>query len=145
MKLSNKQKMLLHRVPAELGIDDAQRRVIQRNIGGFYSAAGNVTREGFIAVMAFYEGRSGGRLKGFAAGYWAGQDAEANPTDALIWRIKQQGNRLAMDTERIEAFMGSKHMSGGQYSTLSAAPAYWLRRLLQALIEMTKRKRRQTG
>ncbi len=146
MKLSNRQKAMLHWVPDALGISDAQRRLIQRNVGGFHSAAdGTVTRQGFIAVMAFYEARSpGGRIRGFTAGYWAAEAAKAGPTDALLFACRRQAHRLGWDNATLEEFLAGRHMSCGQCGELATAPAYWLRRLLDALKAMADRQPKTT-
>ena len=140
MRLSNKQKMLLHLAAKEAGVGEEQRRTVQRNVGGFYSAADTTaTRQGFIAVMAFYERVSDGRLTGFSKSYWQAQDAASNPTDALAHRIGSEAAKLGWRGENVNAFLASRHMSGGLYDDCSTAPAYWLRRLLQGLIEMNTR------
>lgn len=144
--LTKKQKMLLHMAPDRLGIDEAGRRTVQRNVGGFCSAAdSDATHEGFVAVMAFWETRSGGCLDGFTPRYWQRADAEKNPTDRLCWRIRQEAAELALTAGQVDAFLAGKHMSGGRYHTVQEAPAYWLRRVLQALIEIRKRRKRQVG
>ena len=134
MRLSNKQKMLLHVAAAQAGVSEDDRRMIQRNVGGFHSAADTTTtREGFIAVMAFYESRAGGALRGFTRGYWQGQDAQANPTDALVHRVRQEAYRMGMSDRQLDLFIAGPHMSGGACESVETAPAYWLRRCLEAL------------
>lgn len=145
MKFSPKQIKLLHVVPRNLGIDDPQRRLIQRNVGGFHSAADRTaTREGFIAVMTFYEDRAGGRLDGFTAGYWRDEDASANPTDRITWRCRKEARDLGLSDGQLDAFVAGSHMSRGAYATLADCPAYWLRKVLQALVEI-RRRRGQKG
>ena len=71
--LTNGQKRALHRAARLAGIAEAQRRVIQVNIGGFYSAADRtVTRHGFIVVMAHLERLAADRGEMVARtwGYW---------------------------------------------------------------------------
>ena len=53
-RLARWQIGMLHAVPARMGIDEADRRNIQRNVGGADSAA-IMGPGGFAAVMAFYE------------------------------------------------------------------------------------------
>jgi len=138
--LSNGQKRALHAAARQAGLTEAERRLVQRNVGGFHSAADRTaTREGFIAVMAFLEARCGGRLNGCGEGYWRGQDAAANPLDRLRWRIRREAEARGWTEADAEAFLASRHMSGGACRLLAEAPAYWLTRLLQALIEMNRR------
>ena len=141
MELSRKQKMLLHRSAQEAGYGDEERRAVQRNIGGFFSAADKTcTREGFIAVMAFYEARMPERkLRGFTPGYWAEQDRTANPLDALRARINQEAASMGWAADDVDRFLASKHMSSAMYGTVTDAPGYWLRRLLQGMIAIRTR------
>lgn len=144
MRLSKRQKALLHMAAQEVAIPQDLRREVQQRIGGSYSAADRTwTREGFIAVMAFYESRSPhGKLRGFTVGYWQGQDQLANPTDLLVHRCGEEARRLGLSAEQLDAFLAGPHMSSGVCETVTTAPAYWLRRLLQGLIEIQRRKRR---
>jgi len=145
MALTRKQKMLLHVVPAGLTppIDEAQRRVIQRTVGGFYSGAdASATREGFVAVMAFYESRSGGAMDGFSPGYWADaqrKNERGESTDRLIWRIRQEAESLGWSADHVDAFLQGRHMSAGKCASLDDASVYWLRRLVEALKRMKSR------
>lgn len=143
MRFSTKQIKLLHVIPRKLQIDDPQRRLIQRNVGGFHSAADRTaTREGLIAVMAFYEDRAGGRLPGFTEGYWQSQDKKANPTDRITWRCRKEARDLGLSAGQLDAFVAGPHMSRGAYATLADCPAYWLRKVLQALVEIHRRRNR---
>ena len=143
MALTNKQKALLHMAAEKLGIDEAQRRIIQQNVGGFFSAADRTAgHEGFCAVMAFYEDRSGGRLAGCTEGYWRdshAKNAGRVPTHRLIRRIDSEADLLGWTRLHVDNFLAGKHMTSGGHTSVQDAPAYWLRRLLQALIEMNKR------
>ena len=145
MPLTNKQKMLLHVVPAKLSppIDEAQRRVIQRAVGGFYSSAdATATREGFVSVMAFYEDRSGGRLDGFSQGYWADardKNERGEQTDRLTWRIAREAEALGWSADQVDAFLAGRHMSSGKCLSVQTAGVYWLSRLVEALIRMNAR------
>ena len=146
MILSNKQKMLLHTAAAQAGVSEDSRRMIQRNVGGFHSAADpTITREGFIGVMAFYEARCGGRLRGFTAGYWQDQDAKADPTDALVHRVRQEAYALRMSDRQLELFLAGPHMSGGACETVETATAYWLRKCLEALKAIRRREAGRHG
>jgi len=132
--------MLLHVAASAAGVTEDERRLIQRNVGGFHSAADpTTTREGFIAVMAFYESRCGGALAGFTAGYWQREDAKANPTDALIYRLRQEARSLGISDRQLDLFIAGKHMSGGACDSVETATAYWLRRCLEALKAIAKR------
>jgi len=142
MALTDGQKKALHSAARQAGFSDPDRRLVQQNIGGFYSAADRTaSREGFIAVMAFYEGHCGGRLAGCTPGYWASEDAKANPTDSMVHRINCEAKALGMSPRQLDAFVAGSHMTNGKFDTLAACPAYWLRRVLQALLEIRKRKR----
>ena len=143
--LTRKQKMLLHTAAKSLGIDEAQRRVIQTNAGGFYSAADKTaSREGFAAVMAFYEDRSGGRLDGFTAGYWrdaVAKNQRGDDTDRLVWRIRREADALGWSAADTDAFLAGRHMSAGKVASVADASAYWLGKLLEALKQMNRRRR----
>lgn len=137
--LTNKQKMLLHIVPTHLGVDDDQRRTIQRNIGGFESAADkSASHEGFVAVMAFYEDRGGGCLAGYTDGFWT-QANEKNVNsgggndDRLRWLIRQQAASMSWEENECDIFMASKHCSSGAYQTIGEANRYWLSRCLDGM------------
>lgn len=149
MALSNKQKAALHTVPAALGIDEAQRRIIQRNVGGFHSSADpTASHEGFAAVMAFYEGRAGGHLRGYSRGYWAGQHAAneaavpGGPTHRLLDRVDREAERLGWDRERVDGFLAGPHCSGGAAIDVEHASPYWLGKLIDALRAMADRNER---
>ncbi len=97
MSLTNGQKRALHVAARQAGIDEQQRRIIQRNIGGFHSAADKTaSRQGFIACMGFYERRCGGALEGNTAGYWQGEDDRANPTDSLVFACRKLAGRMGL-------------------------------------------------
>ena len=136
--------MLLHTAAKSLGIDEAQRRVIQANVGGFYSAADKTaSREGFAAVMAFYEARSDGKLDGFSEGYWRGAVAKnqsGDGTDRLIWRIRREAEALRWSDADVDAFLAGGHMSAGKAARVADASGYWLGRLLEALKQMNRRR-----
>lgn len=139
--LTNGQKKALHVAARNAGLTDDQRRLVQRQIGGFHSAADRrAGREGFIAVMRFYEDRAGGRLPGCTAGYWAQQDDQANPTDALVHLCRKHAAALGMTVEQLDAFVAGEHMSRGACVDVETATAYWLRRLLEGLKAMARRK-----
>lgn len=142
MSLTNGQKRALHAAARQAGVDDEQRRLIQRNIGGFHSAADKTaTRQGFIAVMAFYERRCGGCLAGSTRGYWAFEDDKANPTDGLVFACRKTASRLGLSNGQLDAFLAGRHMSCGACESIEQAPAYWLRKLLEGLKVIAKRNR----
>jgi len=142
--LTNGQKKALHSAARQAGIGEEHRRTVQRNLGGFHSAADRTaSRAGFIAVMAFYERLCGGTLHGCTAGYWQGQDAGENPTAALGYRVIQEARALGMDKASLDGFLAGPHMSSGLYATVEDAPAYWLRRCLEALKAMRARRERR--
>ena len=144
--LTKPQKAALHIAAKAAGVDDAQRRVIQRNVGGFYSAADRpASHEGFVAVMAFYEDRCGGSLPRYTPGYWRDRDAQQNPLERYLYAIRREAAALAMTADDVDRFLASKHVSGGVYQSVEAAPAYWLRRLLDALVAIRRRKGRATA
>ena len=145
MNLSNRQKMLLHVAASAAGADEAERRLVQQNVGGFYSAAEPVTRQGFIAVMAFWEHKAGGTLASFTESYWQAEDAKANPTDAVIHRIRTEAAALGLGRQQLDAFAAGKHMSNGRYATVDQMPAYWLRRCLEGLKAIRRRRDSRTA
>jgi len=142
MRLSNKQKQALHSAARAAGVNDVSRRTIQWNVGGFYSAAdATCSREGFIAVMAFYETQYlQGCVPGFTAGYWARQDREANPTDAVLHRIEQLRAALGLPKDKLDEFIHGPHFTRGLYRGIDELPAVWLRKLLEALKAIARRK-----
>ena len=134
MALTNGQKKALHAAARQAGVGDDQRRMIQRNVGGFHSAADpTATRYGYIQVMAVLEELGGGALRGNTAGYWLAEARAARPDDALRFAIRRQGRLLGWSAERLDAFLASGHMSSGACGSVDAAGRYWLHRLLDAL------------
>ncbi len=144
MNLTNKQKQALHSAARAAGVTEEQRRMIQYNVGGFYSAADStVSRGGFIAVMAFYESRCNGTLPGCAPDYWKGQDTKANPTGPMVYLAKMLSSQLGLAPEQLDAFIAGPHFSRGQFHALDDLPGVWLRKLIEALKAMLKRKGKQ--
>jgi hypothetical protein len=140
MRLSNKQKAMLHQVPAALGVSDEQRRIVQFNVGGFRSAADFVTREGFIAVLAFYERRAGGQLPGYSRGYWLAEDARANPTDAQVLLARRLAGQIGWTSDNLDSFVRGKKMTCGAYDGLEQLPGWWLNKVIEALKAIGKRQ-----
>lgn len=144
MNLSARQKMLLHAVPNKLGIDAAQRRIIQWNVGGFYSAADpTVTREGFIAVMAHYEMVAGGCLAdlGFRSdrGYWRREAEKALPADGQRELLRRLASQIGMAPAVLDSFLAGPKMSSGACTGLADCPPYWLGRAVEAAKAILKR------
>lgn len=74
--LTSKQKGLLHAAALEVGADETARRAVQRDVGGFESAADpGITQQDFLNVMAAWERLAEGKLKRTPEGYW-GKAAE---------------------------------------------------------------------
>lgn len=139
--LTNGQKRALHVAAREAGLTEEERRIVQRTVGGFHSAADRTaTRVGFIRVMAHYEELCGGRLSGKTRGYWASQSDRADPLDAMRYAIREQANLLGWRPEQVDRFLASDHMSSGRYRRVRDAPAYWLHRLLSALKVLVARE-----
>ena len=152
MNLSRKQKMLLHAIPSRLGIDAAQRRIIQWNCGGFYSAADPVTREGFIGVMAHYEMTAGGDLGkigfAFTPGYWRDQADRACPADGQRELLSRLAVQIGMAPAALDAFLAGPKMSSGACTGLADCPPYWLRKAIEAAKAILARgglRSRRTG
>ena len=143
MGLTNGQKKALHIAAHNLGLTEEERRLIQRNIGGFFSAADETaSREGFIAVMAFYEARNGGLLAGNTKGYWKAEQDKACPADRLRYRVEREAATMGWTPAHLDAFLHSPKMTNGLFKTVAEAPGYWLHKTLQALLSI---KRRMAG
>ena len=153
MNLSRLQKMLLHTVPKCLGIDTAQRRIIQWNVGGFYSAADpTVSREGFIAVMAHYERACGGDLSTIGCrtgkGYWQREADKALPGDGQRQLLASLAGQIGMAPAVLDSFLAGPKMSSGACTGLADCPPYWLGRAVEACKAIAKRgglRSRRTG
>jgi hypothetical protein len=140
--LTNGQKKALHVAARQVGLNDAQRRILQRQVGGFYSAADSTaTRHGFIAVMAALEEMAFSRgLKWpWTVSYWRDQRRAARPNDALVYAVRREARRLGLAEDQVVRFLSGPHMSGGVAADLESAPAYWLIRLLEALKAIRRR------
>ncbi|MDD4891975.1 MAG: hypothetical protein PHU85_18805 [Phycisphaerae bacterium] len=141
MKLTNRQKQALHSAARACGVDEDMRRTIQWNVGGFYSAAdATCTREGFIAVMAYYEVHNNGQLPGFTRGYWQGQDRKSSPLDAGRHYVLQLAAGLGLSREKLDEFIRGPHMSSGQFRGLDDLSAAWLHKLAEALKAIARRR-----
>ena len=145
MGLTAKQKMLLHLVPDQLGIDKTARLMIQRTVGEFESAAdAAATHEGFVAVMAHYEGRNGGSLNHYTPGYWAAAHAknqrEGGDPQRKRFVILERAADIGWSRSDVEAFLIGPHMADGKVLSLDAASAYWLDRCLTAITAMAARR-----
>jgi hypothetical protein len=139
--LTNAQKGLLHSVPQSLGVDDEQRKLVQVNIGGAWSAV-DMTYAGFVRVMAFWEqhGWTDGRN---GRGYWAAQEKGVG-LDALrgkCWRLaalagwtvpgRPEGRNL--DYGRLDRFVASQFAHTSRADTIMACLRGELLQLIEAL------------
>ena len=146
MALTAGQIKALHAAAREAGVPEDMRRSVQWHVGGFHSCADKTAgRAGMIAVMAFYELRAGGSLRGCSPGYWQSEDARANRTDALVYACRREAEAMGLSDRQLDAFVAGSHMSNGACPDVASAPAYWLRKLLQGLIEIRKRRSRRGG
>ena len=143
MNLSRKQKMLLHAIPNKLGIDKAQRRLIQWNVGGFYSAADAVSREGFICVMAHYEMTAGGDLGplgfNFSRDYWKAEADKASPADGQREHLRRLAVQIGMTPASLDAWLAGPKMSSGACTGLADCPPYWLGRAIEGAKAISQR------
>ena len=139
--LTNGQKKALHCAARQAGLDRDAYKLVIRNVGGFQSAADKTaSREGFIAAMAFFEARSGGRLRGNTPGYWAAENDRANPRDPVIYRLRQLADSLGMDRRSLDDFLAGPHCSSGLYRSLDEAPVRSLVKLLEGLKAISHRR-----
>ena len=146
LMLTNGQKRALHAAAREAGIDDADRRMIQWNVGGFHSAADRTaSRYGFVCVMAFIEARCGGQLRGNTPGYWQAARDGSSESSAMEYAIRADARRLGWSDADVDAFVASTHMTSGAFGELAGLPPYWLARVRQALIEISRREARNTA
>jgi hypothetical protein len=142
MALTNGQKKALHSAARQAGLSEIERRMLQKSRGGFESAAAEGwTRQGFIRVMAALETLCQGQVRGCSPGYWRDQERQATPGDGLRWRITQLAGELGFSSDQLDAFLSSRHMSGGKFLHLADAPVYWLTRLLDALKAIQSRRK----
>jgi hypothetical protein len=141
MRLSNKQKARLHQAAQAAGYTDKERyrEVLQKEAGVRSSADLRITREGFIRVMAFFEGQCAGQLPRSSPGYWFGESMRADGTDSLRVAVERERTALGWSPETLEAFLAGPHLSAGKCPRLADATAYWLSRLLDAMKAMRKR------
>ena len=139
--LTNGQKRALHSAAREIDLSDEDRRLVQFNIGGFVSAADQrASRYGFICVMAWYENRAGGKLRGSDPGYWQLEERRADPGDAVRYAIEREATALGWTRDRLEQWIGGVHMTSGAFRTLRDLPPYWLKRVLDGLLAIRKRE-----
>jgi hypothetical protein len=141
MLLSRRQKAVIHQAAQAVGYDDARRKIVQWTVGGFHSCADEVTREGFIRVMAFFEAECRGQLPGYTPGYWRGEDRRSGPGTSLAFACRREATEMGWTEAELDAFLASPKMSNGKFLRVSAAPAYWLSRLLDGLKAIKKRQR----
>jgi len=145
MSLTNRQKTLLHVVPGQLAIPDCDRKTIQRNVGGFTSAADrDATHEGFAAVMAHYERTAGGELPSFTPGFWAAahgrNEREGGGTAGrLRYAIGRQAANMGWTPNDVDEFLAGKHCSDGKCQSTEDVTAYWLSRCLNGMRAIAER------
>ena len=141
MPLTNRQKMAIHSAARQAGVNKEQRRIVQYNLGGFWSAAdAHASHEGFVAAMAHFERIAGGNLRGNTAGYWGEQDRRKNPTDRLLWKVRQLAKPLHFTEQQLDQLVAGPHGTNGAYGRLADLPACWLRNIIEALKAIAKRK-----
>ncbi|NLF31597.1 MAG: hypothetical protein GX591_12010 [Planctomycetes bacterium] len=146
MSLTTGQKKALHQAARLMGPEftDAMRRVVQINIGGFPSAASpKASRQGFIAVMAWYETELAkvGRQLARTPTYWRDELKRA-PTAALLYRLRRLAGDLRWSEAALLAFVTGPHMANlDGVERLDAVSTYWLGRAIDALAAMMKRQK----
>ncbi len=141
MPLTNRQKMAIHSAARQAGVNDEQRRIVQYNLGGFWSAADtHASHEGFVAAMAHFERTAGGTLRGNTAGYWAEQDQKKNSTRRLLWKVRELAKPLHFTEQQLDQLVAGPHGTKGVYQHLNELPACWLRNIIEALKAIAKRK-----
>jgi hypothetical protein len=91
--------------------------------------------------MAFYERLCGGKLRHSGYRYWQLEDAKANPTDALVYKAKQLAQALGMTDEQLDDWIAGPRMSSGACDGVDTASAYWLRRAIEGLRAIGRRKK----
>ena len=133
---------MLHSVPASLGIDEGQRRMIQRDLGGAESGR-NMTPEGFAAVMAFYEARGWADTKN-GPGFWR-RAAEHSDTYRLRCKAIKLADELGwtgrygkVDFERINGF--AERMVKRPLVRLIDCSRDELNKIIEALKDMVDRQ-----
>ena len=146
MALTAGQIKALHAAAREAGVPEDLRRSVQWHVGGFHSCSDRTAgRAGMIAVMAFYELRAGGSLRGCSPGYWQSEDARANRTDALVYACRREARAMGLSDRQLDAFVAGSHMSNGACADVATATAYWLRKLLDGLKAIRRRHGRRGG
>jgi len=142
--LTNKQKQALHRAARMMGPDftEEARRLVQRNVGAFHSAADKIaSRGGFIAVMAWYETElaKADRVLSATPTYWRDQLRDLDPAAPMRHRLRKVAAELGWSDEFLDNFIASNHMSRGAAPNVAEASTYWLWRAIQALQAMQRR------
>jgi len=141
MRLSIGQKTGLHAAARQAGLNEDQYRLVLRRLAGVDSAADpKWRRRDFIACMAFFEAKAGGRLRGNTAGYWRDELRAARPGDALRHRVRREARRLGWTDADLNRFLASRRCSSGRFACIEDAPPEWLVRLLEALKAMAERR-----
>jgi hypothetical protein len=134
MKLSNRQKAILHQAAAAAGHNRDQYLMVLQGVAGVRSSTDPAfSRDSFQRVMAFFEAENEGVLPGFTAGYWRAQVRQSDPGDSLRHACCAAGASMGWSPAQVDAFMASRQCSGGRFQSLRAAPIYWLSRCLDGL------------
>ncbi|HUX03060.1 MAG TPA: phage protein GemA/Gp16 family protein [Phycisphaerae bacterium] len=146
MALQRWQLGLLHSVPTSLDVDEDTRRLVQRNIGGAWSAA-EMTLAGFIRVMAFWEDR-GWLDPRNGPGYWAAQARSSHlaalrgkavkMADVIGWTRPDRPVGRDVDFRRLDAFVA--HQFKGAVEHLRDCNRHQLMELIEALKAMSARR-----
>ena len=143
MALKHWQLGLLHTAPAALGIDERERKLIQRNLAGAWSAK-DMDVAGFARVMAFYE-RHGWRDARWSATFWRGL-AERSDLLGLEGKVLKLASVLGwtrpdgkVDRPRLDGFVG--RTTGGRKASLNKCDRGELNALIEALKGMVRGER----
>lgn len=142
MSLSNGQKRALHAAARAAKLNDDQRRMIQKGIGGHLSAAdAGWTRHEFISVMAHLERQyCRDQIPGYTPKYWQTELRKSSPASSLAYACRCVAGELGWSDAELDAFLAGPRMSGGKCLRVADAPVYWLSRLLGALKAIRNRR-----
>ncbi|MFA5123596.1 hypothetical protein [Zavarzinia sp.] len=147
MSLTRWQLGLLHSAPASLGVLEDERKLVQANLGGAWSAK-DMDYAGLCRVMAFWES------KGYVdpangPGWWAAQE-DGSRTVALRgkvlklaalagWIVQGRPEGRNVDFARIDAFCAAQFAGRSGCSRLKDAGPGDLLELVEAFKEIAKR------
>ncbi len=141
MPLTRGQKALLHMAPATLGVDEATRKLVQRNLGGNESAA-EMSYRGYLAVMAHWED-AGWRHQTLHRDHFR-RMAMDNPVYRMRGKAKNLAKQIGWtddrglcDTDHLDAFV--LRQTGGRIGRLRACDADDLNKVIEGLKVMAQR------